>query len=466
MSASTPQQRLAHLRALEQRHGLFDHRVDGWSAWRVLRHPLHQIVAGLPMSAPVLPQGRRVRDALRATLRLAGIWLRGRSRRLIVKTYRSALRVPLGDRVRDTYFDGLLQRQPEAYKLEVVNSGAYEAQAAAAWRPADLDAVVFTFWGRVLGRLRPPADGGFAERAAALMASEAGLTLPPAWYRDRVATVYWQSRLYGALLDRVRPRTVLVADAGDFGLAIACRRRGIRFIELQHGVFDHQHPDAVPLWAKGSATELVLPDFLACHGTHWIERLAGTHQGQGQGEGIARAVGNEMIDLARPARRADRTPGAHLVMTSQGLDSERAAAWLQAMMDAAPAHLDWRLSIKLHPSYDEGGRDYAALASHPRVRIIEGSTAPNVYTLLADADLHLSIASACHYDAAAMGVPSVVMPLAAHEQMLPAIDGEAITLAAGPEDVWTRAIGRCLPVALSERFAQPGCVAALEELLA
>jgi hypothetical protein len=264
------------------------------------------------------------------------------------------------------------------------------------------------------------------------------------------------------MLDRLRARAVLVADTGDFGLAIACRRRGIRFIELQHGVFDHEHPDAVPLWAEGSAAELVLPDVLACHGTHWIERLAGTHQGSG----IAQPVGNEMIDMARARRDPARRPAAHLVMTSQGLDAERAAAWLQAMVAAAPDGLDWRLSIKLHPAYDAGGQAYAALATHPRVRVIDGAAAPNVYELLADADLHLSITSACHYDAAALGVPSVVMPLAGYESMLSAVDGQAIALARTPESVWQRPIGTPLAAEVAERFARPGCVAALEGLLA
>jgi hypothetical protein len=46
------------------------------------------------------------------------------------------------------------------------------------------------------------------------------------------------------------------------------------------------------------------------------------------------------------------------------------------------------------------------------VRVISGSEAPSTFELLSSADLHLSISSACHYDALGLGVPTVIIPLA------------------------------------------------------
>lgn len=463
MSAPLSHERRDRWVAIERQHGLFDHRVDGWSAWRVLRFPVHQLIEGLPLSTPALPQARRLADAAVATLKLIWLLLRGCRREIIVKTYRSALRVAEGEQFSDVYFDPLLHGPLLALKLEVVNSGAFDRQAAAAWRRPDLDAVVFTFWGRVLGRLWPVPDGGFSERTAMLLATEAGLPLTAAWLKLRLSTTYWQVRLYGLLLDRVQPRAVMVADSGDFALLIACRRRGIRFIELQHGVFDAEHPDAVPSWVQGSDAELVIPEHLACFGRYWIDRLAGTRQG---GAG-AIAVGSALIDAAR-VRRRSATPQAvfHLVVTSQGLDSDRLAAWLNELADRAPAGLAWRMSVKLHPAYDECTRAFDALKSKAGVDVIDGAALPNVFDLLVAADLHLSIASACHYDAAALGVPSIVIPLAGHEAMWGALQAPVIRLATSPASVWAMCPTPALDEATSTQFAEPGCVRNLERLVA
>lgn len=461
--AGSPAERLRRLATLEREHDLFAHRVDGWSAWRVLRNPVHRLVAGLPMSQLARSDTRRGAQAVAATAGLLRLLFTAGRRELLVKTCRSALRLSQGDRYRDVYFDGLLQRGMSCLKLEEINSPDYEAQAAAAWRPADLDPVVFTFWGRVLGTLRPVDDGGFSARVARLLADELGVEVSPPWLRMRLSTVFWQAKLYAALLARVRPEAVLVADTGEYALRLASARRGVRFVELQHGVFDASHPDAVPAWAEGSAVELVLPDRLACRGSYWVEQLAGTRQGRDH----AVPVGNELIDLARE-RRAQRVPGPrHLVFTSQGMDTDRTAAWLGALVDAAPPGLDWRLSIKLHPAYDARTRAYDALAADARVRIVAGAAEPNVFDLLADADLHLSISSACHFDAAGLGVPSVVVPLASHESMLPAVDGEQIALARTPGEVWALAArGPSVAVRGPERFATPGFVENFARLVA
>ncbi|MFX5862045.1 hypothetical protein ABTE64_18120, partial [Acinetobacter baumannii] len=84
------------------------------------------------------------------------------------------------------------------------------------------------------------------------------------------------------------------------------------------------------------------------------------------------------------------------------------------------------LSIKLHPVYDQGDLNFAGLQRDDRVSVVAGSELPTVFDMLSEADLHLSIASACHFDAAALGVRSVIIPLAGHESLLHAVDQEQI----------------------------------------
>ncbi len=454
--------RIQALEDLERRNDLFAFRYDGWSAWRVMRNAVHRSAMALPIVAPPSSSPRRSLQALAATLRLLALLLFAQRRDVLVKTARSGLRLPLGEHFRDVYFDGLLERGMSHLKLEEINSPDFDQQAARARHPAALDPVAFTFWGRVLGTLFPAPVLPFCEQLAIWLAADVGIQVNPAWLRMRVSTVYWQARLYGLLLARVRPQAVLVSDTGEYALRIAAGRAGVRFIELQHGVFDDTHPDAIPDWVAGTPRELVLPDRLACRGTFWIEQLAATRQGLG----LAVPVGNELIDDARRARAARPRDGRfRLVMTTQGLDSAALAAWTARLISAAPAALDWRLDLKLHPVYDAATHDYDVLAANSRVRVVRGAEQPNVFQMLAEADLHLSIASACHFDAAALGVPSAVVPLAGHEAMLPVADGVQIFVAHEPADVWRHArLGTPQPAG-AERYAMPGFVDNLERLL-
>ncbi|MCE9659480.1 MAG: hypothetical protein K8R60_13035 [Burkholderiales bacterium] len=456
-----PVDRLQALAALERRHDLFSFRIDGWSGWRVMRNPIYRMAQGLPLAQPARSDSRRSLRALAATAKLIWLWLVAPQRELLIRTCRSALRVPQGERFRDVYFDGLIQNGHSCVKLEEINSADFDRQAAAAVRPPDLDTVVFTFWGRVLGLLFPVKALPFCTRLAALLEQEVAVSVSPRWLRMRISTVYWQSRLFAVLLARLRPKAVLVADTGEYALRIACRRRGIRFIELQHGVLDAA--DAVPAWVEGDAAELVMPDLLACRGTYWIEKLADTRQGRE----AALPVGNELIDFAR-RRIVPRPPEAplHLVATSQGLDSERLAQWLADMIAAAPPELAWRLSLKLHPMYDAATLAYDRLRGDSRVRIIAGAEQPNLFDLLTEADLHLSISSASHFDAAALGVPTVVVPLSGHELVIGAVDNVQVFLAAEPAAVWKLARHAPIDAALTHRFATPGFVENLQRVLA
>lgn len=452
--------RLTAFFELERRDDLFAFMVDGWSAWRVLRNPLHRLTEALPLAQPVRANASRVLSALGNTVRLAVRLLTAQPCECLVKTCRSGLRMQAGDRFRDVYFDGLLATGKPYFKLEEINCPDFERQASLALFPPHLDSVVFTFWGKVLARLRPvTAAGPFCETLAGTLKNEVGIQVSAGWLQSRISTAYWQSRLYALLLKRLRPKAVLVSDTGEYGLIIACKRLGIRLIELQHGVFDAAHPDAIPAWVGGTAAQLLLPDVLACRGDYWIDRLADTRQGRDH----AHAVGSELIDAAR-TRRALRVAGGprRIVLSSQGLDSERLAQWIEAFAATAPSDIDWQLTIKLHPIYDAQTTCFDALAANPRIKVIHGSALPNIYDLIADSDLHLSIASACHFDAAALAVPSGIVPLTGHESMLDAVDERLIFLVRQPSAAWI------LPKALSEEhgypFSSPGFVRQLSLL--
>lgn len=443
---------LARLGFAERRNGLFAYRVDGWSPWRVTRHYVHLAITRHGVPQPPLKEGRRVISALAATIQLLAILTSPAKVGLMVKTQRSGLRRADEERYRDVYFDSLLAAGDHHFKLEATDSPDFERQARAALYPRHLNPVVFTFWGRVLGTLLPAA-GEFPTRASSILRDEVSVDVPARVLRRLISTVYWQARLFGLLLRRLQPAAVLVSNTGEYGLILACRRAGIPVVELQHGVFDAAHPDAVPNWTSGTGFELILPDVLAVRGRYWIEQLAGTRQAD-----IAEPVGSEPIDAARERRVLRRAkldqeaPVRRLVLTSQGIDSERLAAWIAALIAAAPADQAWQLVIKLHPTYDFATTAFDRLALHPCVTIVPGDEQPNVFDLLAEADLHMSISSACLFEGAALGVPSLVIPLLRHEDVLFAVNDGLFRLAKTPADAWTLSIAS---IAEPARYCEP-----------
>jgi hypothetical protein len=449
--------------AMERKHDLFALRVDGWSPWRVMRNFVFRKLEDVPLSQPSRPTAVRSIEALLATFKLMWLLLRGEDRDLLVKTCRSGLRVKSGDKFRDVYFDGLLAGEFSYLKIEEINSPDFDRQAALAAMPAELDPVVFTFWGRILGTLLPVKAAALCQSIADTLQRELGLEVASDALRMRISTIYWQAKLYQLILERIKPQAILVSDTGEYGLRIAASRKKVPFVELQHGVFDANHPDAIPAWVSGSAAGLILPDILASRGRYWIECLAETRQGRDH----AVPVGNEFIDEARQQRKM-RTASRclHFVLTTQGLDTTRLVRWIVAMTKVAPAAINWRLSIKLHPVYDQGNQEFLDLQQDNRICVIGGSDLPNVFDLLSDADLHLSIASACHFDAAALGIRSVIIPLAGHESLLNAVDGEQIFLARDPDDVWRIAVSPEMPeVDRAHRFSEPDFLANMQRLV-
>ena len=129
-------------------------------------------------------------------------------------------------------------------------------------------------------------------------------------------------------------------------------------------------------------------------------------------------VGSVRMDNYRRQREVNHKAGGpmQVVFTTQGLVVPQVAAFLRdfmALVDEAGIALE--LTIKLHPVYDLSSEPYRQVfGEDKRIHIVSGTEMPSTFTLLSRADLHLSIASACHYDALGLGVPTVVVALSGY----------------------------------------------------
>ena len=276
----------------------------------------------------------------------------------------------------------------------------------------------------------------------------------------------WQARLYELLLWRLNPKVVIVADTGEFALLLACRKFGIKCIELQHGIQTPDHPSTLPEDALAHEGNLLLPSFFGVFGDYWKDRLSDTIMAT---KGKIRSVGTDMIDTYREYRiRHFSANPLHpvITLTTQGLDTENLIEFIREFL--TDCDVGFYLNIKLHPAYDNAMKLYIdELASDVRCKVISGKEHPNTYELISNSDLHLSIASACHYDALGLGVPTVVIGLTGYQLMDDlVVKGDAL-IAMTPQDLAKIVQGRQFGIVsneASEKYFKQGFVRNVSEL--
>lgn len=429
-------ERLERLYAFETRHRLFEAQCDGWSMWRVLRRVVHrEVTAEDQPDALLAPATSRFRGISAKVAQLLARMIAPPRADLVLINLTSALRDQAGDRYRDIYFDDLLDTGLTAFKIEVPNSAAFNARSGRAVRPAQVNFLAVDFLARLRARLRPLPNEvlAFCDTLSARLRDELGVTLPPRWIRRTIGATREQARIYERLLRRIRPRAVLVVDTAEFPMLIAARNAGVPLVEVQHGTFTSEHPDAIPALPDLDQASLLLPDRYAAFGNYWKRELAGCAMPP---EHIV-PTGYALTDRMR-ALRAKRVPSGQLrlLLTSQGIATAELVTWLHAFAAAAPADMDWKLHVKLHPAYEPSTEPYAALSRHPQIDVIPGDRNPPTVALLANADLHLSISSTSHFDAISIGVPTVILPLPSHEIIRFIADDRAAFVAQDPADIW------------------------------
>lgn len=404
------------LEHLEQEYGLWSLRVGGFSPWRIVRFAVGLELQNLPFHSNRLSWGALARACLRSFFDMA--LMRGKHR-YVVKSFASALRGKVAAGYEDAYFESLLQSVPGGLRLYSLNATGYEGRTLA-WTGPNVDITLILAVGAVLARIFPirGSDKVFEGIAQAISSRIPGNTFPAARVRRMFSSFWWQSVLYRRLLRYTGVKTVFVADSGERAMLKAAREIGCRFVELQHGIFTPNHPDALPRAPDLDADDpgLLLPDMVAAYGNNW----AVAHRDRLLGErGRIRPVGASFIEQLRMYRRGAKPSDevVRVLVTTQGLAREELIALLRDFLQASCVPL--RLDIKLHPAFDASPDRYLeALGGDSRVMVIPGNAEPDTHRLLAGCSVHLSISSACHYDALGLRVPTLVLALPNHEVVL------------------------------------------------
>lgn len=424
-------QAAAVLKSMEDDAGLLHLRVCGYSPWRLLRFSAGLALQNLPFQSVVRSKIGLLSACLRSIHDLVRL---PRDCQYAVKSFSSALRIRTDAGYEDQYFEALLQSVPGGLRLYSSNAPGHKVSKAA-WKGPQVDITALMVAGALLARLFPVKDEQkvFASIAKIVVARLPGERFSEKRIRQIFSMFWWQSFFYEWLLKRIKPSTVIVANTGDYAFLKAAKHVDCRVIELQHGIFTSHHPDALPAAAGCDVDDpgLLLPDVVAAYGEYWINIHAHTLLGRA---GRIKPCGASFMERMRAERKRLFAPSSvRVVVTTQGVARDELISFLQDFLRACPAM--FALDIKLHPAYDTSTEPYRhALGTDARVRVIAGYEDPDTYQLIAACDLHVSISSACHYDAIGLQVPTVVLALPNHELVLGLVeDGEALLARNGEE---------------------------------
>ena len=385
---------------VEEKWDLLRHCVAGWSVWPTIRFQIARALYAAPFTSSLLSRASRVRLAASDLRRLVVL----PQAENVVVTYSSGLLDPDNGRFRDIWFDDI-EVLRGAFRVERVNNPAFLSRRKKALVPSDVTSAMVDQWVGLMSRRPSPPEVERAAEAIAEAVAELPITVGEEWVARRLRYFYWAVAAYRSLLRRLAPRNLVVADCSEHAFIAAAKELGIRTFELQHGISDRYH--AGYAWTKYAVPfkkKMPVPDRVLLYGEHWRKELDG-EGGFWQSE--LRVVGSPRLDRYRrqvPSGGHDRF---RIVVTGQGFFGSEVAAFLLEVLRRVP---DVEIVVKLHPVFGSDKALYdAVLGNRSEVTVLRGNEGPSTFKLLAEADLHVSISSASHYDALGLGVPTVIL---------------------------------------------------------
>jgi hypothetical protein len=306
------------------------------------------------------------------------------------------------DRIFDPLADALDERGRSSVQVEYAPAGV--ARKAPRARPV-LDVTATIARCQLRARLGPAAGRERLEGYERL-----ARRMPLARLRRQARLVRLIANRFGALLERVRPSCVLLTwyyNPVAMGMCLAARERGIPAVEVQHGIM-HSHPSYDGWTRVPDGGYELMPRRVWCWSDYdaravagWGAPLVGGHPWFAYWEQPG-ALAEDAV--RRAAALAARGPAVLVTLSWSSGFSEPLKALLA---DAPPPYTWW---IRLHPAMHSRAEVAAWCARHGRGRVLvdEPSELP-LPLLLRHAAVHLTQFSSVVQEAAAAGVPTVVI---------------------------------------------------------
>jgi hypothetical protein len=228
------------------------------------------------------------------------------------------------------------------------------------------------------------------------------------------------ARVFEAIVAVARPRFAAVNNyysPDGMAFVLACRRRGVPIADIQHGL-QGPHHFAYGRWARVPAGGFsLLPDEFWVWGEReaaaidtWRLRTGAPHRPFVTGN-LGIATWRQLADMADPriVQLLELAGERALVLAtlSWGMDESEDRKLIAAARATQDSHF-W--ALRLHPmAIGDRGRieQFVADQGAHNVEIAVASAAP-LYSLLLEADAHVTHSSTVIIEAATLGVPSVI----------------------------------------------------------
>ncbi len=451
----------------EEKYDVYRYLFEGWSVWSLLRHSVtHALVRkdSLPVppkhASKIMSRRERIIETAKDLLFLVRP---RRYRSTLVVTCSSVHTESALGKAKDWLFDDYCGSFKNLVKLERINNRSFFEHHGKQFIPRQLSDCGFhalTRFSRV-GSLSDREKSDVAELSGQIESEFQIDGCSEKELEQRLSNFARSKKVWGFICKRLKAN-LIVCDDGYYqhGLIAGAKEMGCGVIELQHGAFVPSGPEyGWPSQAYKYRETIPLPDRLFLFGEHskemldrddfWRERI--------------RVIGSSRIDAYRfdsESTVKSSSGPVRILFTSQGICAEQVVLFLKDFMRLFQPWRDVQLVIRLHPAFDFHPEIYRdGFVGDSRVTIMDSKGAESVYGSLKAADLHLSVSSTCHFDALALGTPSVVLAFPSHEIMSDLWERGHAGFARTPIDLYDYAraiVGQRAPRELSDFYYKSG----------
>jgi len=431
----------ALIQEIEKRFPVADWRAYGVPVWPIARIAARAETFGLTIERPNPAKSRKFARLKKSTSRIisyvfSSLLVSARNRadwKREVLLLRKVDALFLGDNTSSDQIDGVWHDRYCAPVMEALDAAGYDSllmqpDALGQRLPRGQDTYSINWidrWGRLLAKALPsrkPHLPKFEEFC--LFMTEKGLELDAFQYdalQGSGARVSAMARLFGHILARAQPKIAFIVsyyhDVG-YALCLACRRRGILAVDLQHGGQDGGHEAYNRWFSLPPDGYSILPGlFWNWHQEDaqaidaWATKLpAPWHQGLWAGHP---QLAPWLDDNSPQARNFDQaiaqiklggTEAFDILVALQGL--ERFSETWNALADvvaASPPHWRWWLRRHPSPAYNNiSSLEKILSVERPGIIIDEASALP-LPGLLRNVDAVIAMISSTAFEASSFG---------------------------------------------------------------
>ena len=461
MAFKTAAEAAAILESLEKEKKLFSIRVDGIAVWQLFRFNASLALQDINVTPHSVNRLAGMGNLFRWFLRDCLTLLPGRQAYyFFVNAHSVQVAFPQG-KYGDKHFAQLLSQME---KSVYVTSSPREPAVYPTQNPPAFSFSIPLLYAMSMKRLRrasPPIRQAATQLREALSEIDELSHFDERFLCTVIDGFFLERKCWLWILKRFGDPFVVVADTGSYSLASAAAIRGTRIAELQHGLVGPTHPCLIPVEVTPSPDGLICRDALILNGKHWLDLLENR---QWHSVRSMVAAGSPWLEMFRNISEARQDRPENMVLcTLQGIESQKFLEFVRSALDIA-GESTIAIVIKLHPLRPHE-RELAedVFRGYQNITILAGDEGPSTHELLTQASLHLSISSATHYDALAIGTPTCIIPLATHDAINDLIDSGLAMLASNPT-MLAQAFGtkqERLTPEFREKFCSPGALDAL-----